>query len=77
MGDSGWTENCCPQMVDGMNAGDLLVLDLFSGVFPLMFGIPSIWKREEGYKQHHWLYCMLENFGANVGLHATYGPTHR
>ena len=64
----GWTENPRPQMVDGMNAGDLLVLDLFSECRP-MFGIPSIWKREEGYKQHHWLFCMLENFGANVGLH--------
>ena len=34
-----------------------------------MFGIPSIWKREQGYKQHQWLFCLLENFGANVGLH--------
>ncbi|MEE3446668.1 MAG: alpha-N-acetylglucosaminidase C-terminal domain-containing protein, partial [Prevotella sp.] len=48
--------------------GDLLVLDLFSECRP-MFGIPSIWKREEGYKQHQWLFCLLENFGANVGLH--------
>ena len=64
----GWTENPRPQMVDGMKAGDLLVLDLFSECRP-MFGIPSIWKREEGYKQHYWLFCLLENFGANVGLH--------
>ena len=64
----GWTENPRPQMVDGMKPGDLLVLDLFSECRP-MFGIPSIWKREEGYKQHGWLFCMLENFGANVGMH--------
>ena len=64
----GWTENPRPQMVDGMKAGDLLVLDLFSECRP-MFGIPSIWKRPEGYKQHYWLFCLLENFGANVGLH--------
>ncbi|MBR5988920.1 MAG: alpha-N-acetylglucosaminidase [Prevotella sp.] len=64
----GWTENPRPAMVDGMKAGDLLVLDLFSECRP-MFGIPSIWRREQGYKQHHWLFCMLENFGANVGLH--------
>ena len=64
----GWTENPRPQMVDGMNAGDLLVLDLFSEC-RTMFGIPSIWKRDEGYKQHEWLFCLLENFGANVGLH--------
>lgn len=64
----GWTENPRPAMVDGMQRGDLLVLDLFSECRP-MFGIPSIWKREGGYKQHNWLFCMLENFGANVGLH--------
>ena len=64
----GWTENPRPAMVDGMKTGDLLVLDLFSECRP-MFGIPSIWKREEGYKQHQWLFCLLENFGANIGLH--------
>ena len=64
----GWTENPRPAMVDDMKTGDLLVLDLFSECRP-MFGIPSIWKREEGYKQHEWLFCLLENFGANVGLH--------
>ena len=64
----GWTENPRPQMVDPMQAGDLLVLDLFSECRP-MFGAPSIWQRKEGYKQHGWLFCMLENFGANVGLH--------
>ena len=64
----GWTENPRPEMIDAMDNGDLLVLDLFSECRP-MFGIPSIWKREKGYKQHNWLFCMLENFGANVGLH--------
>jgi len=64
----GWTENPRPQMIEGMNSGDLLVLDLFSECRP-MWGIPSIWKREKGYEQQDWLFCMLENFGANVGLH--------
>ena len=64
----GWTENPRPAMVDGMKKGDLLILDLFSECRP-MFGIPSIWKRPEGYKQHNWLFCLLENFGNNVGLH--------
>ena len=64
----GWTENPREAMVDGMKQGDLLVLDLFSECRP-MFGIPSIWKREAGYRQHNWLFCLLENFGANVGLH--------
>ena len=64
----GWTENPRPEMVDPMRAEDLLVLDLFSECRP-MFGIPSIWRRPEGYKQHGWLFCLLENFGNNVGLH--------
>lgn len=64
----GWTENPRPQMIEGMKQGDLLILDLFSECRP-MFGIPSIWKRNNGYGKHNWLFCMLENFGANVGLH--------
>ena len=64
----GWTENPRPRMIQDMKNGDLLILDLFSECRP-MFGIPSVWKREKGYEQHDWLFCMLENFGANVGLH--------
>ena len=25
-------------------------------------GIPSIWKRDKGYEEHKWLFCLLENF---------------
>ena len=64
----GWTENPRPQMLDALQEGDILVLDLFSECRP-MWGAPSIWKREKGYGNHQWLFCLLENFGANVGLH--------
>ena len=64
----GWTENPRPAMIESLHSGDLLILDLFSECRP-MWGIPSIWQREEGYGQHDWIFCMLENFGANVGLH--------
>lgn len=64
----GWTENPRPAMIDGLKSGDLMALDLFSECRP-MFGIPSIWKRDGGYKQHNWIFCLLENFGANIGLH--------
>lgn len=64
----GWTENPRPEMIDGLKAGDLLVLDLFSECRP-MFGAPSVWRRPDGYGKHLWAFCMLENFGANVGLH--------
>ena len=64
----GWTENPRPQMIKDLKVGDLLILDLFSECRP-MFGGPSIWKREGGYGNHEWLFCLLENFGGNVGLH--------
>lgn len=64
----GWTENPRESMIENIKKGDLLILDLFSECRP-MWGIESIWKREKGYEQHEWLFCMLLNFGGNVGLH--------
>lgn len=64
----GWNENPRPQMIEDLKVGDILVLDLFSECRP-MFGGPSIPKRDGGYGKHQWLFCMLENFGGNVGLH--------
>ena len=64
----GWTENPRPAMIDDLEKGDILILDLFSECRP-MFGAPSVWKRPEGYGKHNWIFCMLENFGGNVGLH--------
>lgn len=64
----GWMENPRPQMIEALPEGDIIILDLFSECRP-MFGAPSIWQRKEGYGRHNWLFCMLENFGANVGLH--------
>lgn len=64
----GWTENPRQQMLDVISPSDMLVLDLFSECRP-MWGAPSVWKRENGYGNHRWLFCLLENFGANVGLH--------
>ena len=64
----GWTENPRQQMLDVISPSDMLILDLFSECRP-MWGAPSVWKRENGYGNHRWLFCLLENFGANVGLH--------
>lgn len=64
----GWTENPRPEMMKNLKTGDLLIADLFSECRP-MWGIPSIWERDNGYEHHEWLFCMLENFGGNVGLH--------
>ncbi|MCD7714215.1 MAG: alpha-N-acetylglucosaminidase [Prevotella sp.] len=64
----GWTENPREELLSALDTGDLLVLDLFSECRP-MFGAPSIWRRDNGYGRHEWLFCLLENFGGNVGLH--------
>ena len=64
----GWTENPRPEMMEALTPGDLLIVDLFSECRP-MWGAPSVWRRENGYGQHDWAFCLLENFGGNVGLH--------
>lgn len=57
-----WQRNPMPAMTDTLDAGDLLILDLYSEKIPK-------WKQNGGYGKHDWLYCMLLNFGGNVGLH--------
>ena len=64
----GWTENPRPQMLEKLHPQDMLILDLFSECRP-MFGPVSIWRREGGYGDFPWLFCLLQNFGNNVGLH--------
>ncbi len=64
----GWNENPREDMLDALPPGEVLVLDLFSECSP-MWGIPSRFQRKQGYGQHDWLFCLLQNFGANVGLH--------
>lgn len=65
----GWSENPRNEMIAAIEPGDLLILDLFSECRP-QYGDPnSVWHRPEGYLGHKWLFCMLENFGANIGLH--------
>lgn len=65
----GWSENPRDEMIAAIEPGDLLILDLFSECRP-QYGDPnSVWYRPNGYGQHDWLFCLLENFGANVGMH--------
>lgn len=65
----GWDKNPRNEMIQNMKQGDLFILDLFSECRPQWGQYPSLWYRENGYLQHNWAFCMLENFGANVGLH--------
>lgn len=64
----GWNENPREALIHNLPQGDLLVLDLFSECRP-KWGIASIFQNDEGYGNHQWLFCLLQNFGANVGLH--------
>lgn len=65
----GWSENPRPEMLDALPSGDVLVLDLFSECRPQYGAKNSIWHRPNGYGDHDWAFCMLENFGANIGMH--------
>jgi alpha-N-acetylglucosaminidase len=64
-----WQDNPKPEMIDALKSGDLLVLDLYSEKSP-QWGDPHFKSnRKDGFGKHDWLYCMLLNFGGNVGLH--------
>lgn len=64
-----WQANPRKKMIKNLKPGDLLVLDLYSESRPQWGDPASTWYREEGFNGHDWLYCMLLNYGGNVGLH--------
>lgn len=61
----------CPydDMIKNLPAGDMIVLDLYAESRPQWGDPDSRWYRKQGFRQHDWIYCMLLNFGGNVGLH--------
>ena len=63
-----WQNNPRPKMIDNLNQGDLLVLDLYSESRPQWGDPESSWYRKNGFGKHNWIYCMLLNYGGNVGL---------
>jgi alpha-N-acetylglucosaminidase len=64
-----WQANPRSQMIENLKAGDMIVLDLFSESRPQWGDPESTWHRKDGFGQHDWIYCMLLNYGGNVGLH--------
>jgi len=64
-----WQANPRPAMIDNLNKGDMLILDLYSDCRPMWGPEWSLWYREQGYGKHEWVYCMLLNFGARTGLY--------
>lgn len=63
-----WSGNPRKDMIENLEQGDLLVLDLFAECIP-MWGDSSQAPNENECVKHNWAFCMLENFGGNVGLH--------
>lgn len=64
-----WFNNPKKEMIRNLPAGDMIILDLFSESRPQWGDPSSTWYRKDGFEQHDWIYCMLLNYGANVGLH--------
>ena len=54
-----WQENPRKELIGSLPKGDLLILDLYSECQP----------KWEQYGHHDWIFCLLENFGGNVGLY--------
>ncbi|MDY5813358.1 MAG: alpha-N-acetylglucosaminidase [Bacteroides sp.] len=64
-----WQENPRRAMIESLPIGDLLILDLWSESNP-QWGDPlANDKYKDGFGKHDWLFCMLLNYGGNVGLH--------
>lgn len=57
-----------PSMIEHLKNGDMLVLDLYSENRPQWGNSESTWYRKEGFNGHDWAFCMLLNFGGNVGM---------
>lgn len=57
----GWRANPRLDMIEGLEKGDLLALDLHAETEPIWNG--------RGFAGHDWLFCMLHNFGGNIGLY--------
>ena len=57
-----------PDMIKGLDSGDMLVLDLYSESRPQWGDKESTWCRKDGFNGHDWAFCMLLNYGGNVGL---------
>ncbi len=63
-----WGANPRLEMIKNIPQGDLVVLDLNAENVPQWGDEDSDRFRKNGFGHHDWLYCMLLNFGGNVGL---------
>lgn len=64
-----WQANPRQEMIENLYPHDIIVLDLFAESRPQWGDVQSTWWRPNGFGWHDWIYCMLLNYGGNVGLH--------
>ena len=52
--------------IPGVPLGKMIVLDLYAEISP-------VWKRTSSFYGQPFIWCMLHNFGGNIGMHGTLG----
>nr|AIG55486.1 secreted protein [Thraustotheca clavata] len=56
-----WTDERMKAYIGGVPDDKMIILDLYSDVQPL-------WQKSHNYYGKPWIYCVLHNFGGNLGL---------
>lgn len=64
-----WQDNPRAPLIDSLHPGSVTVLDLFAESMPQCGDPSSPWFRPQGFGHHERIWCMLLNYGGNVGLH--------
>lgn len=68
----GWGENPSNALMEGLQPGETIILDLMACVRPQWGGVPSSPAHKEGgYGDHAWIWNALPNFGGRIGLYGT------
>lgn len=66
----GWQHNPMRALMEGLQQGDAIILDLMACERPQWGGIKSsMFHKPEGHMYHNWIWCALPNFGGKTGLH--------
>ena len=66
----GWQHNPIPSLLEGLQHGEAVILDLMACERPQWGGIESsMFYRPYGHMHHDWIWCALPNFGGKTGLH--------
>ena len=66
----GWQRNPMRDLLEGLEHGEAIILDLMACERPQWGGIKnSLFYKAEGHMHHDWIWCALPNFGGKTGLH--------